>query len=185
MAESEEKTFDDTFELLYEIVPEGYKGEIVEGAIVMSPQRRAHSAIIRIVLRQLEAEFGPDSTLEMDVRLDLPGYSNGFAPDLYKVADGASADERGNWRYQDVEFVLEVISRGTADNDYGRKKAAYAAGEIPVYLIADPYTGMCHLHTVPKDGEYRGSLKLDFGQPVDLTDTALGMTLQTDRFPRD
>ncbi|CAM5406435.1 hypothetical protein [Streptomyces abikoensis] len=57
--------------------------------------------------------------------------------------------------------------------------------EIPVCLIADPCTGLCHLHTLPKDGEYRGSLKLDFGQPVDLTGTVLGMTLQTDRFPRD
>ncbi|MEV5375552.1 Uma2 family endonuclease [Streptomyces nondiastaticus] len=185
MAENGEPSFDEMFELLYEIVPEGFKGEIVEGAIVMSPQRRAHSAIIRIVLRQLEAEFGPDSTLEMDVRLDLPGYKNGFAPDLYKVSDGAEPDAKGNWRYQDVEFILEVISRGTADSDYGKKKDAYAASGIPVYLIADPYTGLCHLFTVPKDGEYRSSLKLDFGQPVDLTDTLLGMKLQTDRFPRD
>ncbi|MGK5546737.1 Uma2 family endonuclease [Streptomyces sp. URMC 127] len=185
MAEHGESSFDDMFELLYEIVPEGYKGEIVEGAIVMSPQRHTHWAIIKDVLAQLMAYFGARSTIESDVRLDLPGYSNGFAPDLYKVSDGAEPNAKGNWRYQDVEFVLEVISRETRESDYGKKKAAYAAGEIPVYLIADPYTGLCHLHTLPKDGEYRGYLKLDFGQPVDLTDTPLGMTLQTDRFPRD
>ncbi|MFH8786257.1 Uma2 family endonuclease [Streptomyces roseoverticillatus] len=185
MAENGEPSFDDMFELLYEIVPEGFKGEIVEGAIMMSPQRRTHSAIIKNVLLQLAHHSGWESAIEMDVRLDLPGEGNMFCPDLYKVADGASPDERGNWRYQDVEFILEVISRGTAMNDYGTKKAAYAAGEIPVYLIANPYTGRCHLHTLPKDGEYWGNLTVAFGQPVDLTDTVLGMTLQTDRFPRD
>ncbi|MGW2599352.1 Uma2 family endonuclease [Streptomyces klenkii] len=76
-------------------------------------------------------------------------------------------------------------SEGTADNDYGKKMAAYAAGEIPVYLIAAPYTGRCHLHTLPKDGEYWGKLTIEFGKPIDLTDTILGMTLETDRFPRD
>ncbi|MEX2983619.1 Uma2 family endonuclease [Streptomyces sp. C36] len=185
MADSGEQSFDDMFELLYEIVPEGYKGEIVEGAIVMSPQRRTHSAIIKSVLLQLASHFGPDSPIEMDVRLDLPGYRNGFAPDLYKVSDGAEPDAKGNWRYQDVEFILEVISRETRANDYGKKAAAYAVGEIPVYLIADPYTGQCHVHTMPKDGEYRTSMRLDFGEPIDLTDTALGITLTTGKFPRD
>ncbi|MFI9205641.1 Uma2 family endonuclease [Streptomyces sp. NPDC053048] len=185
MADNDEQGFDDMFELLYEIVPEGFKGEIVEGAIVMSPQRRTHSAIIKSVLLQLAARFGPDSPIEMDVRLDLPGYSNGFAPDLYKVSEGAEPDEKGNWRYQDVEFVLEVISRETRDNDYGKKKAAYAAGEIPVYVIADPYTGQCHVHTMPKDGEYCTIRKLAFGDPIDLTDTTLGVTLETGKFPRD
>ncbi|MFF4157527.1 Uma2 family endonuclease [Streptomyces sp. NPDC001678] len=185
MADSGEPSLDEMFELLYEIVPEGYKAEIVGGAIQMSPQRHTHSAIIRAVLRQLEARFGEESLIELDVRLDLPGYGNAFCPDLYKLSDGAKMDRKGNWRYGDAEFVLEVISRATADNDYGKKKDAYAAGGIPVYLIADSYTGQCHLYTLPEDGKYRESVTTDFGVPVDLTGTALGVTLSTDRFPRD
>ncbi len=185
MADSGEQSFDDMFELLYEIVPEGYKGEIVGGAIHMSPQRSTHWAVIKAVLLQLVDRFGADSLIECDVRLDLPGYRNGFVPDLYKLSDGAEMDDKGKWRYQDVEFVFEVISRETADNDYGKKKVAYAAGEVPVYVIADPCTGQCHVHTVPKDGEYRTNRTLDFGEPIDLTDTVLGMTLSTDKFPRD
>ncbi|MEU4208970.1 hypothetical protein AB0F13_03015 [Streptomyces sp. NPDC026206] len=34
-----------------------------------------------------------------------------------------------------------------------------------MYLIADPYTGQCHAHTQPKDGEYRTDRTLDFGDP--------------------
>ncbi|GHF13730.1 Uma2 family endonuclease [Streptomyces morookaense] len=185
MADNDEQSLDDMFRLLYEIVPEGYKGEIVGGAIHMSPQRRKHWAGIRVVLRQLEDHFGPDSSIECDVRLDLPGYRNGFVPDLYKVADGAEPDVKDNWHYQDVEFVFEVISRETADSDYGRKKAAYASGGIPVYVIADPYTGLCHVYTSPQGSEYRNAVALKFGDPIDLTGTVLGLTLATDRFRRE
>ncbi|MBF6046012.1 Uma2 family endonuclease [Streptomyces sp. NRRL B-1677] len=184
MADSGEQSFDDMFELLYEIVPEGFKGEIVGGAIFMTPQRSTHWEIIADVLLQMKMRFGRSSKIMSDVRLDLPGSDNAFAPDLFKLSDDAERDEKNRWRHQDVEFVLEVISRGTIDNDYGKKKTAYAVGEIPVYLIANPYTGRCHLHTLPKDGEYWGNLTVEFGQPIDLTDTALDMTLETDRFPQ-
>ncbi|MGW1074282.1 Uma2 family endonuclease [Streptomyces sp. NPDC002537] len=185
MAENGEPSLDEMFELLYEIVPEGYKAEIVGGAIQMSPQRRTHWEIIKDVLFQLTGHFGRQAALMSDVRLDLPGDGNAFAPDLFKVADGAGPDEKGNWRYQDVELVLEVISRATAGNDYGRKMTAYAVGEVPVYLIADPYTGECHVHTLPEDGNYKSSVTVNFGGPIDLTGTALGLTLTTDKFPRD
>ncbi|RLV09054.1 hypothetical protein CTZ27_06830 [Streptomyces griseocarneus] len=185
MAGNDDQSFDEMFELLYEIVPEGYKGEIVGGAIHMSPQRHTHWAVIKAVLIQLVRRFGEDSIIECDVRLDLPGYRNGFVPDLFKLSDGAEMDAKGKWRYQDVEFVFEVISRETADNDYGKKKAAYAAGDVPVYVIADPYSGQCHVHTVPKDGEYRANRTLDFGDPIDLSDTPLGIVLATEKFPRD
>ncbi|MFI9026906.1 Uma2 family endonuclease [Streptomyces sp. NPDC053560] len=78
-----------------------------------------------------------------------------------------------------------VGSRETAGSDYGKKKAAYATAGIPVYLIADPYAGERHLFTLPEGGRYRSKLNLTFGDPVDLTGTALDLTLETDAFPRD
>lgn len=78
-----------------------------------------------------------------------------------------------------------MISRSTAANDYGSKKATYALAGVPVYLIVDPYTGTWHLHTLPKEDEYRSVLSLDFGTPVDLTSTVVGLSLATDAFPRD
>ncbi|MFE7704426.1 hypothetical protein ACFU6I_01175 [Streptomyces sp. NPDC057486] len=59
------------------------------------------------------------------------------------------------------------------------------AADVPVYVIAAPYTRTWHLHTLPKDDEYRGVLSLGFGTPIDLTDTPVGLTLRTDDFPRD
>ncbi|MFE6913179.1 Uma2 family endonuclease [Streptomyces rubiginosohelvolus] len=180
---SDERTLDEMFEWL-EPTPEGYKVEIVEGAVYMSPQRDTHWRIILGIVRQLLPRY-EENRLLSDVRIDLPGHLNGYASDVVALSSDAVKGEDGRWRYQDIEFVAEVISKNTAANDYGPKKAVYATAEVPVYLIVDPYTGTWHLHTLPKEDEYRSVLSLDFGTPVDLTSTVVGLTLATDAFPRD
>lgn len=182
---SEELSLDELFERLEQMpVPEGYKVEIVEGNVFMSPQRDIHWNLIRRLVRALEDRFGMDVNVLSDVRMDFPE-KNGFAPDVAKLADHAEKDSRGRWRYQDIEYVAEVISKGTSATDYGLKKDVYAKAAIPVYLIADPYTARCHLYTEPKDGEYHSHLTVDFGSEIDLTATSLGLTLKTEEFPRD
>ncbi|WP_326678885.1 Uma2 family endonuclease [Streptomyces sp. NBC_01237] len=181
--ESDERTLDMMFEWL-EPTPEGFKVEIVEGNVYISPQRDTHWEIIFDIVEQLRAAYSRKQ-LKSDVRIDFPGRLNGFASDVVALTEGAAKDEKGRWRYQDIEFIAEVISKDTAANDYGSKKATYATAGVPVYLIVDPYKGTWHLHTLPKDDEYRGVVGFDFGTPVDLTDTPVGLTLRTDAFPRD
>nr|WP_234356829.1 Uma2 family endonuclease [Streptomyces sp. NBRC 110028] len=186
MADSgDERTLDMMFEWLEQMpVPEGIKVEIVEGHIFMSPQRDTHWDIILDIIEQLRTEY-PRRRIKSDVRIDYPGHLNGFATDVTLIAKGAAMDSKGLWRCQDVEFVAEVISKGTAANDYGPKKLAYAAAEVPVYLIVDAYAGRCHVFTEPKDGDYLTELSASFGRELDLTDTVVGLTLKTDEFPRD
>ncbi|GGT20850.1 hypothetical protein GCM10010271_25030 [Streptomyces kurssanovii] len=185
MAEnSDERTLDEMFQWL-ESAPEGFKVEVVEGAVFMSPQRDIRWQIIRRIVRALEDRFGMDVTVMSDVRIDFPGTLNGFAPDVAKLRDGAGKDESGRWRHQDVEFVAEVVSKGTGHNDYGPKKAAYAAAGVPAYLVADPYQRKCHLYTGPKEGDYTTETAVVFGTDLDLTDTPVGLTLTTADFPRE
>ncbi|WP_329228799.1 Uma2 family endonuclease [Streptomyces canus] len=186
MAESDDTSWlDEMFERLEKLpVPEGYKVEIVEGAIYMSPQRDTHWEIILDIVEQLRTKY-PRKRVKSDVRVDYPGHLNGFASDVTLVAEGAEKDSKGLWQSKDTEFVAEVISKGTAANDYGPKKIAYALAEVLVYLVADPYQGKCHLYTQPKDGEYLTELSVAFGADVDMTTTSLELTLKTDEFPRD
>ncbi|MGP3948370.1 Uma2 family endonuclease [Streptomyces sp. 7N604] len=185
MAESGEPSLDKMFEQLERMpVPEGFKAEIVEGIAYRAPQRTTHWDIIRRVLRQLEDRFGEDAKITSDVRIDFPGYLNGFCPDLTKLAEGAEPDEDGQWSYRDVEFVLEVVSRGTRANAYGTKKATYATAGVPVYLIADPYQGQCQIFTEPKDDDYRTKRTVEFGEPIDLMGTVVDVVLSTEKFPR-
>ncbi|MEU6374517.1 Uma2 family endonuclease [Streptomyces sp. NPDC046909] len=186
MAESDnESMLDEMFDRLEKMpTPEGYKVEIVEGTVYMSPQRDTHWQIIADIVEQLRTKY-PRKRLKSDVRIDYPGPLNGFATDVTVMKEGAANTEQGHSRHEDVEFVAEVISKGTAANDYGPKKLAYAVAEVPVYLIADPYQGKCHLYTQPKKGEYLSELSIAFGTDVDMTGTHLGLTLRTDEFPRD
>ncbi|EST37817.1 hypothetical protein N566_10850 [Streptomycetaceae bacterium MP113-05] len=189
MAVSDDLSLDELFELLERMpVPEGYKAEIVEGTVHMSPQRDAHWEIIRRIVRALEDRFGMDTKVKSDVRIDFPESSNGFAPDVAKLKDSAvkgHADGRRGWLHEDLEFIAEVISRGTAPNDYGPKLEAYANAEVPVYLIADPYKATCTVLTHPKDGEYRSRLTARFGEVLDLSGTVVGLELPTADFPRE
>ncbi|MEU4795368.1 Uma2 family endonuclease [Streptomyces sp. NPDC023327] len=180
-----ELTLDKMFEWLERMpVPEGIKTEIVGGHIFVSPQRDTHWTITFSILTQLSAHF-PMECQKSDVRIDYPGHLNGFASDVTLVAEDAVMNDKGQWLHQDVVFVAEVISKSTAMNDYGPKKTAYADAEVPVYLIADPYQGRVYVHFDPKDGEYTTQSKYSFGEDIDLTGTPLGLTLKTDRFPRD
>ncbi|MGW0814293.1 Uma2 family endonuclease [Streptomyces viridiviolaceus] len=186
MADANTQRLDEWFERLERMpVPEGFRVEIVGGNVHMTPQRDTHWGIIFDIASAVREQFGKGVRLFSDVRIDFPGHENGFCPDVAKLRDGAEKDETGHWRHQDVEFVAEVISEGTAANDYGPKKAAYATAEVPLYLIADPYQGRCFVYTNPKNGDYVTRTKLDFGDDIDLTDTVLGLTLRTDGFPRD
>ncbi len=186
MAEiTNEQALDAMFEALeQEPFLEGYKTEIIEGAVHMTPQRDVHWMIIRKLLHALEDRFGRDVRVLSDVRIDFPGYRNGLCPDVAKPRYDAEREGEERWRPEDIEFVAEVISKSTAANDYGPKKDLYAKARIPVYVIADPYQGRVHIYTQPKQGEYHVETKADFGTEIDLTHTPLGLTLDTTDFPR-
>ncbi|MGD6744106.1 Uma2 family endonuclease [Streptomyces sp. BH106] len=182
MATVNEQILDEMFDQM--TIPEGYKAEIVEGIVYMSPQRDTHWEIILDIVEQLRTKY-PRKRVKSDVRIDYPGNLNGFATDVTLVSETAEKNAKGLWLWQDVVSVAEVISKGTAQNDYGPKKTAYATAEVPVYLVADPYQGKCHLYTQPKGGEYVSELTVAFGTDVGMTDTAVGLTLDTTEFPRD
>ncbi|MET8559198.1 Uma2 family endonuclease [Streptomyces flaveolus] len=187
MADANTRRLDEWFERLERMpVPDGYKVEVVGGDVFMTPQRDVHWQTIREILWALEDRFGRRSArVFSDVRIDFPGNGNGFCPDVAKFREGAAKDDDGRWRHEDVEFVAEVVSKGTAHNDYGPKRAAYARAGVPVYLVADPYQGRCHVYTEPKKAEYTCELRVAYGTDVDLTTTPLRLVLKTADFPRD
>ncbi|MER8042054.1 Uma2 family endonuclease [Streptomyces sp. NPDC094032] len=180
----DEVPLDKLFEWL-EIAPEGHKSEVVGGVVFMVPQRQTHFDITRRIIRAMEDQFGMDVKVASDVRIDFPGHRNAFCPDVAKMRDDAEMSKGGHWNHEDVEFIAEVISKGTGMNDYGPKKTAYATAGVPVYLIVDPYTGKCIAHTKPEGGDYTEEVRVAFGTDLDLTKTPLELVLKTDGFPRD
>ncbi|MFJ8793663.1 Uma2 family endonuclease [Streptomyces sp. NPDC102462] len=185
-ADANTQDLDEWFERLERMpVPEGFRVEIVGGNVYMTPQRSSHWEIIFEIAQTIRGRLGKGVKVFSDVRIDFPGHENGFCPDVAVLKGSAQPDDTGHWRHQDVEFVAEVISKGTAANDYGPKKTAYAVAEVPVYVIVDPYQRRCHVHTDPKGGDYAVQTRVDFGTDIDLTGTVVDLILSTDEFPSD
>ncbi|MCQ4045562.1 Uma2 family endonuclease [Streptantibioticus rubrisoli] len=183
MTDTDLALLDNLFEWLGRAVPKGYKADIVEGCICMSRWRSGQRAITVGLRKQLQVKHSMRRR-PRHMRIDFPGSMNGFAPDVAVLRKGARRS-KGRWRYQDVEFVAEVVCKATEYRVFGPKKHAYATAGVPVYLIADPRNGECHVFTRPEDGAYRRRLTAAFGVPIDLTDTVVGLTLTTNEFPRD
>ncbi|WP_436842512.1 Uma2 family endonuclease [Streptomyces niveus] len=152
-------TLDRMFEWLEQLpVPGGYKAEIVGGNVFMSPQQDVHWQTIADIFEQLRASGYARSRVKSDVRLDFPGHLNGFACDAVALSGEAVKNAKGLWDYEDIELVAEVISKSTALNDYGPKKAAYATAGVPVYLVARSVRRpLSRLHRTEEGRVRRGS----------------------------
>ncbi len=185
MAESDELSLDEMFDGLEQAFPEGFKVEIVEGAVYVTPQRYTHWEIIRRTCRQLENHYGEDVKILSDVRVDFPGELNGLCPELAKVADAAEPDDGGRFAPSDIELIVEVVSRKTAHNDYGPKMALYAQAGVPLYIVVDPYSAKCHAFSGPEGRTYENEITVKFGDPLDLSPLGLDLTLSTETFPRE
>jgi Uma2 family endonuclease len=187
MAEREAfSDLDDLFEVLEQMqIPEGFKVEIIEGVIHVSPQRDVHWEIIRRIVRAFEDAFGMNVKVKSDVPIDFPGDGNGFAPDVALLAESAKKNDKGRWEYRHVEFIAEVTSKGTGHHDYGAKKRAYASAGVGVYLIVNSFTGQCHLHTRPAGDQYRATTRFTFGELIDLKQWGINVVLRTDDFERE
>ncbi|MEU4210096.1 Uma2 family endonuclease [Streptomyces sp. NPDC026206] len=64
-----------------------------------------------------------------------------------------------------------------------KKRDAYAAAEIPVYLLIDPEDCTATVHSEPKDGSYRSLTSRPYGMPVELP-APVGFTLETEQLKK-
>jgi Uma2 family endonuclease len=165
--------------------PEGYRAELIDGEIVVSPPPdRNHGHIIWRIVQQISR----NSSVEMDyapqVGLIVPSRGipdeDRFEPDAAFAPAKLSVFQSGpSWDTPDgIELVLEVTS-SSADRDRNAKRLGYAAAGIPLYLLIDRKFRKVVLFSDPQDGDYLGKSEVHFGlklhlpKPFDFTlDTA-------------
>lgn len=125
-------------------LPEGYRAEIIEGSIEVSPTgRRRHTVLIGRLRRALDAHLtGSGSAVHNDG--NVIHRQKAWVPDLFVAPldldeipdeDGLGVDAAG------VEMVVEVASPGhrNLQRDRVRKRREYARAGIPVYVIVDDF----------------------------------------------
>ncbi|PWI10901.1 hypothetical protein DIZ27_08535 [Streptomyces sp. NWU339] len=125
-------------------LPEGYRAEIIEGSIEVSPTgRRRHTVLIGRLRRLLDAHLtGSGYAVHNDG--NVIHRQKAWVPDLFVAPldldeipdeDGLGVDAAG------VEMVVEVTSPGhrNLQRDRVRKCREYARAGIPVYVIIDDF----------------------------------------------
>ncbi|MEU2390662.1 Uma2 family endonuclease [Streptomyces sp. NPDC007369] len=162
----------------------GYRMEMVEGAIVLSPLKPHHASTIRLLWNTLEAQLSDDWGFISDVAVPFDG-DNEFCPDL-AVIPAAQADRNFSAYPPDlIELAIEVVSPSSRRNDYEVKPSAYARRGIPHYLVFDPYKAHCVMFWNPGCDGYLGTDTIAYGGTV-VVETGIGkLTVDTSALPVD
>jgi Uma2 family endonuclease len=163
-------------------IPEGFKAEIIDGRIVLSPQREEHNHISRMIVRAYVEKYGWGQPMLEDVRINFPGMDVGYAPDVAFPRPGAQRADNDKFDARDLDFVAGVVSPDSRKSDYGRKSDVYAAEGIPTYLIVDDATGWCELRQVPREGRYTQNQLYKFGERIAIEAGAAPFEVDTSTF---
>ncbi|WP_327354212.1 Uma2 family endonuclease [Streptomyces sp. NBC_01304] len=168
----------------YEGMFPGYRTEIVEGNIVMSPLKPHHAEMIRRVWNALEAQVADEWGFISDVAIPFDG-ANEFCPDLAVIPEAEVAKNLSAYPPDLIELVIEVVSPSSVRNDYQIKEQAYARRGLPHYLIFDPYKAHCVTLWNPGPDGYLGRDTIPYGKTV-AVDTGIGrLAIDTGKLPVD
>ncbi|QBI54687.1 Uma2 family endonuclease [Streptomonospora litoralis] len=170
-----------------DMLPEGFRVEILEGSIVVSPTPTPrHAEIIRCVRDQLRSQLPQGLACYENLATGLSGKNSDYSqPDL-AVFPIAAAREAEHWlQVPDLfEFALEVVSPSNARNDVEVKPGVYADMGIPIYLLVDPRDGSVLCHSDPRDGKFQTVDPIKFGDAVVLPEPLQDVRIETEEFVR-
>nr|WP_255429824.1 Uma2 family endonuclease [Streptomonospora sp. PA3] len=170
------------------VVPEGSKVEILGGRIYVSaaPMPK-HVLIAHEIMEQLMKRFsGTDrcaTTAGAAVGVDIRK-GDFVIPDVVLTTRSALRVDRPMLPVEDVEFVAEVVSKGSIEKDVEILPTLYAEWGMPIYLLVDSRTGDIILYSEPVAGVYRQQVPFHFGDTVALPSPLADIQIETAEFPR-
>ncbi|MEF9903478.1 Uma2 family endonuclease [Streptomyces sp. P9-A2] len=154
--------------------PEGFRAELIEGEIVVTPPPDGeHEHYINLLMKQVIRNSRIDMDYSGNKGLRLK--SGGACPKDRVIPDGTFAPaelklylEADSWMpCEGVAMVLEVTStRPRADRE--TKRRCYARGGIPLCLLVDREASSITLFSAPERDDYREVCTRPLGKPLPL-----------------
>jgi len=149
----------------YEQITEQQKAEFINGEIIVhSPVKIEHTIVGKFLLQ----------VMDIYVRLNDLGFvgyekmlisltRNDYEPDICFWNKEKSANfRRGQMRFPAPDFIAEILSPSTAENDRNIKFTDYAAHGVSEYWIIDPAYRIVEQYLIDK-ARYRLIEKTDSG----------------------
>ncbi|MGW0838084.1 Uma2 family endonuclease [Streptomyces prunicolor] len=127
-------------------LPEGYRAEIVEGVIEVSPTGRLSHALVVNRLRSALEVFLRGSEHGAWNSMHVIHAHSAWIPDRSvapRDMEPAEVEDDLGIKASAVQVVAEVVSPGKSnqDRDRIRKRREYARAAIPAYVLIDDYDG--------------------------------------------
>lgn len=156
-------------------VPQGYRVEIIEGNIIVSPTPLGPHSLITMALQyELKATLPTGHAAVQNVTLVLPQTSQRYIPDLAVLPREILRQEIWKFPIDAAALVAEVTSPGNAQTDRVAKLRGYARSHVPAYLLIDRDSDTVTLFTEPENGLYRRDVKVPFGDKIELPEPFSG-----------
>ncbi|GAA2750862.1 MULTISPECIES: Uma2 family endonuclease [Kitasatospora] len=160
-------------------LPEGFRAEIVEGCIEVSPTGGGEHALVANMLRREldrflsggEAAAYQDTNAIFGRKVWIPDVLV-TAADLRSVLDG----DRLGALAEHIGLMAEVVSPGhdARKRDLVRKRRAYARAGVPVYVIIDDFDGVGHVTVLSapnaEKASYEAEVRMPYGTEVVVPD---------------
>lgn len=160
-------------------VPTGYRAELIEGEIVVSPPPDGHhQQVLARVAKQLYRRSATDVDVAGTKGTITP--AGRFIPDLTTAPAGHFGDAEPWMPAAGLLLVVEVTS-GHPERDRDQKRRGYAAAGIPLYLLVDRSRREVVLYSAPADGEYHTRQQQPLGKEIELP-APFSFTLDTAEF---
>lgn len=168
-------------------VPSGYRAEISEGTIRMTPQPAGpHSRVAAKLHRLVVIHDVPGLEIFQSAAVEIDELEKLYQPDLVVLPESSLRFD-GTVEPVDVATAVEITSPSTARFDREEKRWAYARAGIPSYLLVDRVRSsgpVVVLHTQPKDGQYQSVVQVPYGEKLTLP-PPFDVELDTSEFPVD
>jgi Uma2 family endonuclease len=165
--------------------PEGYRAELIDGEIVVTPPPDGNHerCIMRIVKQVLAASAAPmDFSGQKGLIVPVTEGQGRVIPDItFAPAQLDLFLDAPTWMpAAGVAMVVESTS-SSPDHDRNAKRRAYAAAQIPLYLLVDRQRQEITLHGDIMRNEYTSSSTVRLGGGVKLPEP-FSFTLETESF---
>lgn len=161
---------EDAFFAASAAVPRGWRVELIEGQVHVTPPANGEHEEIVGNLNDQVYEHDKSLMRYTGIGLELPGAAgpDRVIPDVVVAPKGSYRDELEWHDPAPALLVAEVTSPSTGGNDREKKLRGYARAEIPVYVLVDREAGITAVYSEPQDGKYGRSVQVRLGKKVML-----------------
>jgi Uma2 family endonuclease len=177
----------DAFEVFSAAAPDGWRVELIEGDIhVTPPANGEHEEIISDTVEQVIVQVrahskGLRAYTGIGLRLTNSDTADKVEPDIAIAPRGSFRNDQYYHSPEPVLLVAEITSKSTGRTDRTKKLRGYASASIPLYLLIDRNSGRAVLHSEPAKGHYTRIAEVELGKPLALPEP-LGFELDTSEF---